>query len=122
MKRLVELVEASPQARERARVILRTLAKACSVQAGCARLGVGRTRFQDLRQRMLEAAVTALEDRPAGRPRAKVAQTCRQMSMLRRRLATLELDLRRTQTELDIARTGAGAAVTARLAAKGGRR
>jgi len=44
------------------------------------------------------------------------------MSMLRRRLATLELDLRRTQTELDIARTGAGAAVTARLAAKGGRR
>lgn len=122
MKTLVEKVEASPQARERARVILKTLAKTCSVQAGCTRLGIRRTHFQDMRRRMIEAAVRALEDRPSGRPRIRVQQTCRQLAQLRRRLATLEMDLRRTQAELDIARSDAGGAVSARLAAKGGRR
>ena len=122
MNTLVEKVEASPQARERARVILTTLAKRCSVQAGCTRLGIRRTHFQDMRRRMIEAAVRALEDRPSGRPRIRVQQTCRQLAQLRRRLATMEMDLRRTQVELEIARSEAGAAVSARLAAKGGRR
>jgi hypothetical protein len=122
MHRLVESIEASPQARERAKVILLTLAQKWSVQAGCRWLRVGRTRFQDLRQRMLAAAVAALEERAAGRPRSQVTRTCRQLSTLRRRLAELEQELRRTQAELDVARSEAGAAVTARLAAKRVRR
>jgi DNA-binding HxlR family transcriptional regulator len=122
MDRLVESIEASPQARERAQAILRTLAQKWSVQAGCRCLGVGRTRFQDLRQRMLGAAVAALEEGAAGRPRRQVQRTCRQLSMLRRRLAELEQELRRTQAELDVARSEAGAAVSARLAAKRVRR
>jgi Helix-turn-helix domain len=122
MHTLVDTVQASPQARERTKVILLTLAGKWSVQAACQWLGVGRTRFQDLRRRLLEAAVAALEERAAGRPRLRVARTCRQLSLLRRRLATLEMDLRRTQAELAIARSDAGAAVTARVTAKGGRR
>lgn len=122
MGKLVDTTEASEQARERAKVMMRTLAGTCSVQAGCRSLGMGRTRFQDLRRRLLGAAVGALEERPAGRPRLQVAKTCRQLSTLRRRLAGLECDLRRAQAELDIARGEAGSAVTARLAAKGGRR
>jgi hypothetical protein len=122
MHRLVESIEASPQARERAQVILRTLARRCSVQAGCRSLGMGRTRFQDLRQRMLGAAVAALEERPAGRPRSRVQRTCRQLLTVRRRLAELEKELRRTQAELDLARSGVGGAVEARRAAKGARR
>jgi hypothetical protein len=122
MQTLVDTVQASPQARERAKVILLTLARQMSVQQGCRWLGVGRTRLQDQRRRMLEAAVRALEERPAGRPRIRVQQTCRQLATVRRRLATLELELRRTEAELAIARSDAGAAVTARLTAKGGRR
>ena len=122
MQTLVDTIEASPQVRERASVILQTLARQCSVQTGCRCLGVGRTRFQDLRRRMMSAAVGALEEQPAGRPRLQVARTCRQLSTLRRRLAELERELRRSQVELDLARSEAGAAVTARLAAKGGRR
>ncbi len=122
MQTLVDTIEASPQARERAQVILLTLSRKCSVQTGCRRLGVGRTRFQDLRQRMLGAAVGALEERAAGRPRNQVERTCRNLSTLRRRLRGLEHELRRTQAELDIARSEAAAAVTARLAAKGDRR
>ena len=119
---LVDAIEASQEARERAKVILLTLAGRCSVQSGCRRLGVGRTRLQDLRRRMLDAAVGVLEERPAGRPRIRVGWTCRQLATLRRRLSELERDLRRAQAELDIARSGAGPAVVARLAAKGGRR
>ncbi len=118
MHRLVQAIEASPQARERAKVILLTLAQKWSVQAGCRWLRVGRTRFQDLRQRMLGAAVAALEERAAGRPRSEVARTCRRLSTLRRRLVELEQELRRSQAELDVARSEAGAAVSARLAAK----
>jgi len=122
MQTLVDTIEASPQARERAKVILSTLARKWSVQAGCRWLRVGRTRFQDLRQRMLGAAVAALEERAAGRPRSPVERTCRNLSTLRRRLVELEQELRRTQAELDIARSEAAVAVTARLAAKRVRR
>jgi len=119
---LVDTVEASAQARERAKVIMLTLAGKCSVQSGCRRLGVGRTRLQDLRRRLLEASVRVLEERPAGRPRIRVGKTCRQLATLRRRLSEVEQDLRRTETELDLARSEAGPAVAARLAARGGRR
>ena len=119
---LVDTIEASPQARERAKVILLTLAKKWSVEAGCRWLRVGRTRFQDLRRRMLGAAVGALEERAAGRPRIRVAKTCRQLATLRRKLAALEQELRRAQAELDIVQSDAGPAVTARRAAKGGQR
>lgn len=122
MHTLIDTIEASPHARERATTILKTLAKTCSVQAGCQQLRVSRTRFQDLRRRMLGAAVSALEERATGRPQVRVAKTCRQLSTLRRTLGALEQELRRTQAELDIARSAAGAAVTQRLAAKGGRR
>lgn len=122
MHTLVDSTGASPQARERAKVILLTLAQKWSVQAGCRWLGVGRTRFQDLRQRMLAAAAAALEERAAGRPRRQVQRTCRQLSTLRRRLAELEQELRRTQAELDVARSEAGPAVSARLATKRVRR
>lgn len=122
MQTLVDAIEASPQARERTKVILLTLARQCSVQSACRDLGVGRTRFQDLRRRMIGAAVGALEERAAGRPRLRVATTCRQLATLRRRLADLEQELRRAEAQLDIARSEAGAAVLARLTAKGGRR
>jgi hypothetical protein len=122
MHKLVEAIEASPQARERAKVILLTLSRQWSVEAGCRWLHVGRTRFQELRRRMLAAAVGALEERPAGRPKSQVEQTRRGLSALRRRLVALEKELRTVQTELDIARSEAGPTVTARLAAKGARR
>ena len=66
MTALVDLAGASEMARERAKVMLLTLGGGWSVHDGLARLGVSRTRFQDLRRTMLRAAVSALEERPAG--------------------------------------------------------
>ncbi len=118
METLVERTEASPQAHERTKVILLTLARHWSVQDGCERLGVGRTRFQDLRRRMLSGAARALEEGAAGRPRRLDDREPPQMRALRRRIAELEGELRRSETELDIARSDAGRAVQRRLATK----
>lgn len=104
------------------KLILLTLAGRWKVQDACTWLRVGRTRFQDLRRRALAAAVGALEEGAAGRPRRQIEKTCTQMSGLRRRLVVMERELRRLTTELDIARSDAGPAVTARLVAKEARR
>jgi hypothetical protein len=119
MGTLVDAIRASPDARERTKVMLLTLSGPWSVRDGCARLGIGRTRFQDLRRRMIEGAVQALERGPAGRPQRRANDACPESLELRRRVVEIEHELRRTQAELDIARSGAGTAVAARLAAKG---
>ena len=122
MKALVDMIQASPQARERTKVIFETLSREGSVQEGCARLGIARTRFQDLRRRLMRGAVGALEERPSGRPRRPRESAGSEREALARRVAELEHELRRTQAELTIARSTAAAPVSARLAAKERRR
>jgi len=122
MRTLVERVEASPGARERARVILLTLGRKWTVQEACQWLGIQRTRFQDLRRRLLEGAVGALEERAAGRPRQRTDPQEPRLSGLRQKVAKLEHELCCAQTELDIARSEAGTAVARRRTAKEQRR
>ena len=122
MQALVDSVPASPAARERTKAIFETLAQTCSVQAGCTWLGVARTRFQDLRRRLIEAAVDSVEERAVGRPRRKTKRISRELRTLQERIVTLEHELACNRAELDIARSAAGAAVTERLWAKERRR
>jgi len=122
METLVERTEASPEARERTKVILLTLARHWSVEDGCERLRLGRTRFQDLRRRMLRGAARALEEGAAGRPRRHEDRAACEMRGLRRRIGELEHGLRRCEAELDVARSEAGRAVERRLAVKAVRR
>ncbi|MHC4934457.1 MAG: hypothetical protein ACYTGV_19965 [Planctomycetota bacterium] len=121
MQALVDAVPASPGARERTKVILETLAQSCSVQAGCRRLGIARTRFQDLRRCLIQAAVEAVQERAVGRPRKPVRSLGRSRT-LRERIVRLERELAKTRAELDIARSPAGPAVAARLWAQEWRR
>ena len=65
---IVEQLQGSAQARLRLRVVLETLAGRLRVQEACQQLGVGTVRFHEIRQAVLEAALAALEPRPAGRP------------------------------------------------------
>jgi len=119
---LVERTEASPAARERTKVILLTLSRQWSVQTGCTRLGVKRTRFQDLRRRMIRGAVAALEEKPAGRPRRIHDEEPAEVRSLRRRVEELERELRCRQVELEIVRGGAAGVVARRLATREQRR
>ena len=65
---IVEQLHGSAQARQRLRVVLETLAGRLRLQEACQQLGIGPVRFHTLRQAVLEAALAALEPRPAGRP------------------------------------------------------
>lgn len=122
METLVERLPRSPQARERAKVILLTLAGHWSVQHGCDHLGIGRTRFQVLRTRLLDGGTAAVEERPSGRPVEAHRTPSATEAQLRASLRELDAELRRVRAELDVARSGAGPAVDRMLMAKAVRR
>jgi hypothetical protein len=97
-------------------VILLTLSGQWSVAEGYARLGMKRTRFQDLRRRMLTAAVLSLEGGVAGRPRRLEERVPREIAELRCEVDQLQLELSRTRAQLDVAECGVSKAVNRRRA------
>jgi hypothetical protein len=64
----VDKLDGSPEAKQRLKVLLETLNGTCRVQEACGRLGIKEARFDQLRIELLQAAVSAAERRPAGRP------------------------------------------------------
>src|SRR5262245_59829726 len=99
----VEQLPGSDQARQRLRVVLETLAGRLRVQDACAQLGIGEVRFHELRRTILEAALAAVEPRPAGRPaRASGAETT-QVEELTQRLDELTVQLQAAQIGEEIA-------------------
>jgi hypothetical protein len=118
---LVDRTEASGQARERANVILLTLTRDVSVREGCKRLGISRTRFQDLRTRLLQGAVSALEGSPIGRPR-KDRGLDPEVEALRRRVDSLERSLVHERVRVELAEAGLAPVLLRRLSRQGGGR
>ncbi len=112
MSRLVAGLEASERARERLCAILLTLAGQWLVSDACERLKIGRTRFQDLRRRMLQAAVDALEFGRAGRP----LRVERRRTSGSRALTEARHDLRLVRAALDLEHVGVGEKIRARKA------
>jgi hypothetical protein len=119
MKQLVAWTPASEQARERTKVMLLTLAGQWTVQDGCARLGISRTRFQDLRRRMLTAAVSVFEHGQPGRPRQHKGRMPDCMQELKRRVRALLLENRKLRAQLELEQHGLGDKIRARLARGG---
>jgi hypothetical protein len=98
---VVERLPGSPQARERLRVVLETVAGTCRIAAACARLEVSAQRFEQLRSQVLQAGLDSLEARPAGRPRRAVPAV--DVAALEARIAALEIELRAAQVREEIA-------------------
>jgi hypothetical protein len=65
---IVERLEGSPSAKQRLEVILETIAGQLTIPEACARLGIGESRFHDLRNRTLQVTLKTLEPRRLGRP------------------------------------------------------
>lgn len=122
MADLLERAWANEPARERAKVMLLTISGQWSVRDGYERLGMGRTRFQDLRRRMLDAAVASLEPGCVGRPRGPTRREPRQVRRLRHEVAELTNELSRVRTLLDLSESGVGGAVRRRKAKQQERR
>jgi hypothetical protein len=100
----VTQVSGSAPAKERAEVILQTLAGTCRMEEACRRLGVGKTRFHQLRQELLQAAVASQEPRPIGRPpRADLPVPAAEVAVLEQRVVELEVAARTAQLHEEIA-------------------
>ena len=90
---LVTNLDGSETARRRLHQIVQALAGKTSVPAACAELGVGESRFHQLRQEALSGALAALEPRETGRPRRPPVPGAA-------RIAELEAELRELRWEL----------------------
>jgi hypothetical protein len=99
----VDHLPGSSLAKERLKVVLENLAGACRTREACARLGVSEPRFQQLRQRMLLAALERLEPRAAGRPAALPSPEAERIRVLEEQLAAKEVELRAALAREEIA-------------------
>lgn len=100
---LVDRLDASGEAKKRARAILGTLRGELSVAAACGDLGVGEARFHQLRERFLAEGVKGLEPRPGGRPPKVEPEGERRVRELEERVKELERDLKTAELRTQIA-------------------
>jgi len=103
-RRHVDDVDASAEARLRLEWVLASLAGDCSVAEACEALGIGESRFHQIRERALAGAASALERGRAGRPReCELVDPCAQQD-LQARVAALEEELVIEGTRAELAR------------------
>jgi hypothetical protein len=105
----VQRLDGSALAKRRLGLLLQVLGGHCRVQQACTRLGVKPARWAQLRQRALQAAVAALEPRPAGRRRRRHEVTPEQVQALTEQVRQLELELRLAQSRAEVAEIRGGA-------------
>ena len=101
----VQKLEGSAQAKQRARVLLETVAGTCRVSEACARLGISEPRFDQLRLEALQAAVDRLEARPTGRPARTVSAAEVELEQLQEENAELKAKLKAALIRADLAVT-----------------
>lgn len=100
---LVTHLAGSDAARERLKRIVDSLAGRATVAEVCAELGIGESRFHQLRSEALQAAVDRLEPRTAGRPATQVSPTDARVAELERQLRELKWELHACQIRLELA-------------------
>lgn len=101
----VSKLEGSPLAKDRLQVLLETLAGACRIGDACARLGIGEARFDQIRIAALQAALQALEVKPAGRKSHPLSPQDTEVQNLRERIVQLEAELQAALIRAEIAIT-----------------
>jgi hypothetical protein len=98
---IVAHLTGSAQAKQRLRVILQALCGQIDVPQACEQLGIGESRFHQLRNDTLQHALEALEPRPRGRPSVPCADT--RIQELQQQVQVLALDLRASQIREELA-------------------
>lgn len=98
---MVERLDASSEAKERARVVIGTLREELTVREACEELGVGETRFHQLRDRFVLEGVRGLEPRLGGRPRKDDDDP--RVGVLLERVAQLEKELKAAELRAQLA-------------------
>lgn len=101
--KLIDALEGSAEAKERARVILETISGSRTVSDACEALGIEETRFHELRREALEGLLGALAPRPAGRPPVAREPRDERIRELERELKLKEVDLKAAELRTEIA-------------------
>jgi hypothetical protein len=100
----VQHLEGSAEAKRRLQVILETMTGKKRVLEACQELAISESRFLQLRQELLQAALERLERRLAGRPRRTPA--AEDDNALRAELADMEQALATAQLREELALAG----------------
>ena len=100
---LVERVSGSPQAQQRAEVLLETITGAKSMDGACQALSIEKTQLFKLRTRMLEAAVASLEPQPTGRPPKAVSPEAARIAELEAQVNELTVELEGARVRVELA-------------------
>lgn len=95
---LLNKLSGSEEAKTRLKVILETVAGRMTIEEASTELGISRSRFFELRDQVLQAAMSDLEPKPRGRPVKPV-----DAEALQRRVQEIEAEGERMLTELRIA-------------------
>jgi hypothetical protein len=99
----VEHLSGSVIAKNRARVLLETLAGICRVKDACVQLGISEPRFDQLRIHSLEQFVQSMEPRTAGRPPRTPSPAAERIRELEDKVAALEMQVKIAQARAEIA-------------------
>jgi hypothetical protein len=101
----VQRLPGSPAAKERARIILQTIAGELRLAEACALLGVCPQRFHQLREEALTGLVAHLEPGLPGRPAQTPSPEQDQVAVLEAQLGALDLEMRLARAREEIALT-----------------
>ena len=105
---IAERLEGSPSAKQRLEVILETITGQLTVSEACEQLGIGESRFHDLRHQTLQATLKALEPRPLGRPAKPISPEQAEIDTLKAELRRVHADLELAQVQIRLARIHPG--------------
>ena len=101
----VDKLNGSAKAKERAKVLLETLAGTCRIGEACERLGIKDARFDQIRLEGLQALVAAMEDKPGGRPARARSEADLENQSLRDEVARLQAELEAALVRAELAIT-----------------
>lgn len=101
----VDRLGGSPEAKQRAKILLETLSGGLRVLEACETLGIKEARFDQIRIEGLQALVDALEPKLPGRkPRPATAEAA-EVEQLEQRVAELEAELHAALVRAELAVT-----------------
>ena len=98
----VQHLDGSDIAKERVRIVLETVAGICGVDDACQRLDICPQRFHQLRQQIMEGAVTAAEPGTPGRRAQSPSADTEKIQRLEQQLAELQRELQASKAREEI--------------------
>ncbi len=99
----VDGCEGSVMSKKRLRVILETIAGDLSVDVACAKLGLQRPRFAQLRAMALQGSVDVLEPGIPGRPRKHDVERDEEVAKLKEQNERLQMELAAAKVKAELA-------------------